>query len=383
MNIPIIILASERSGSNLLRTLIGKHRDICAPVAPHLMTEFYNIRSYYEDMRDPINSIKLLEDMLKVANHRYHDWNLDIDLNKYSSKAKSIVKAFNILYSEKSRQQGKVHYCSKGINSFDFIDPFRAELKNVKFIHLVRDPRDHVASWMRRPINLFTPYDAIIKWKSEQECLVDAIKTRGLDCISIKYEDLISNTQKEMSEILGYIGVEFDPNCFSTDSENKEAARNPYWKNLSKPVMSDNKGKFRKELSEEDLLIIESIAEKEMEYFGYECCTTSDWEPQKYYFDNLENLREIKKKKVSENMNDDVRDLLSKCELSKDIRNKRMNKWLTDNPENGKYVNLTHINNPNIQYTGTLLNRLLLMSYSLLGEPITNAVIRKIKLQYF
>ncbi len=383
MKIPIIILASERSGSNLLRTLIGRHRDICSPVAPHLMAEFYNIRSYYDDLRDPLNSLKLLEDMLELVNHHYHDWNLNFDLNKYSTKAKSIVKAFDVIYSEKSRQQGKVHYCSKGINSFDFIDPFRAELKNVKFIHLVRDPRDHVASWMRRPINLYTPYDAIIKWRSEQKCLIDAIKARGLNCISIKYEDLISNTRKIMNDVLGFIDVEIDSHCFSTDSENKESDRNPYWKNLSKPIMSDNKGKFRKELSDEDILIIESIAKKEMEYFGYECCTTSDWEPQKYYRDKLENMREIRKKKESENMNNSMSDLLSKCKLSKDIRNKRMEEWLADNLAHEKYVNVTHINKSKIQYTGTLLNRIVLMSYSLLGESKTNAVIGKIKSLFF
>ncbi len=130
MHIPITLLVSERSGSNLLRTLFGKHKNICAPVAPHLMSEFYSIRAYYNDLREPGNSFNLLEDMLKIVNHPYHDWNLDLDVKKITGKAQSIIEARDLIYSEKSRQEGKRHYCSKGIDAFNFIDPIRAELKN-------------------------------------------------------------------------------------------------------------------------------------------------------------------------------------------------------------------------------------------------------------
>ena len=44
----IILLVSERSGSNLLRTLIGNHSDISAPIAPHLLHVFYNIKQLYK-----------------------------------------------------------------------------------------------------------------------------------------------------------------------------------------------------------------------------------------------------------------------------------------------------------------------------------------------
>lgn len=49
----IILLASERSGSNLLRTLLGNHSDISAPVAPHLIKMFYPIKHYFSDLHNP------------------------------------------------------------------------------------------------------------------------------------------------------------------------------------------------------------------------------------------------------------------------------------------------------------------------------------------
>lgn len=43
----IILLASERSGSNLFRTLLGNHSNISSPIVPHLITIFYPIKHYY------------------------------------------------------------------------------------------------------------------------------------------------------------------------------------------------------------------------------------------------------------------------------------------------------------------------------------------------
>ncbi|MBU2019900.1 MAG: sulfotransferase [Bacteroidetes bacterium] len=152
-HLPIILLVSERSGSNLLRTMLGNHKEISAPVAPHLLATFYNIRKYYGDLRNSNNSSELISDMLGLANHPYHNWKLSLNFESQQSFPNSIISSFDFLYTQKSLQEGKTHYCSKGIHSFEFIDQLRAELPNVKFVHLVRDPRDHVASWMKKPIN--------------------------------------------------------------------------------------------------------------------------------------------------------------------------------------------------------------------------------------
>jgi len=54
----IILLASERSGSNLLRILLGNHSNILAPIAPHLMNIFYPIKHYYCNLIDRQKNIR-------------------------------------------------------------------------------------------------------------------------------------------------------------------------------------------------------------------------------------------------------------------------------------------------------------------------------------
>jgi hypothetical protein len=47
----VIFLASERSGTNLLRTLLGNHPDIDAPVAPHFLDAFNESVGLYGDLK--------------------------------------------------------------------------------------------------------------------------------------------------------------------------------------------------------------------------------------------------------------------------------------------------------------------------------------------
>lgn len=373
-SIPIILLVSERSGSNLLRTLIGNHSNISAPVAPHLMAEFYDYRYLYGDLKDSNNRNEIIKDMLKVVNHEYHDWALTekcVSLGK--NRANSVVSMFDLLYSAKASQEGKIHYCSKGIHSFKYIDAFRAELKNVKFIHLVRDPRDHVASWMKRPIQLLSSYDAILKWVDEQRIVLDAVRSRGLNCISIRYEDLIEDTSKTMTKVLEYLGVPIDENCFTTHSGNVESKRNPYWQNLSEPILRGNTKKYLKQLSQRDVLIIESIAKNEMKQFGYDLDTEADWKPEQNFKQILLAERRSKLKIVEKNrINEPMTALRSKWAMIDELRNRRLERYVQKYP---RFVRVgPHVKE---QRDSFVKRRLQYLAYGLLGFKITNRIFKQ------
>ena len=82
----IILLASERSGSNLLRTLLGNHSSISSPIAPHLINAFYPIKHYYLNLTYKSNNEILFQDMLQVVNHHYSNFKLKLEYNhKYEN----------------------------------------------------------------------------------------------------------------------------------------------------------------------------------------------------------------------------------------------------------------------------------------------------------
>lgn len=286
MDKPIIILGSERSGTNLLRHLLSNHSKICGPVTPQFLDVFFPIVHLYGDLRDCENIKYLYNDMVALANHQFHDWALKKDFKDFLGRYNptNIVELFNYLYLEKAAQENKSRYVAKDIHAWLQAHKIKNIYPSARFIYIVRDPRDHVNSWMKRPIYLHTPLDAIKKWKKDQKEIMQIYYAEGIEWHLVRYEDLITKTSKTMSGLLQYLGEEKELDCFETQKENaKESKWNDYWKNLGRKIDKNNKGNYRDYLEEEDIELIETYCYSEMQHFGYEAVTRQAWRPTYRY----------------------------------------------------------------------------------------------------
>lgn len=314
----IIILASERSGTNLLRVLLNNHDEICGPVAPHFFNTFsYNLPKY-GDLKIDTNSKLLLNHMLKLANHRLHDWNLDITEDEIitQNEINSFENAFDVLHTLQAKNMGKKHYVSKGNDLFNYTSNID-KLDNVKYIYLYRDPRDHVASWMRTPIFMFTPFDIINKWIHEQNKILKFAESNPVHFIS--YENLVSNTEKEINKIFDFLDIAIDEKCYTTNKENKESKRSELWKNLSKPIIKDNFKKYLDILSKRDVKIIESKAKKIMQVLKYDFDSDANWKPYKGFGYELMLKRKFTKRKSMNLRKNKMTNLQDKFDLIKSL----------------------------------------------------------------
>lgn len=323
-------MASERSGTNLLRVLLGNHREISAPVAPHFFNTFYKTINRYGDLQKPENSELLLSHFIQSANHAYTDWKLNTTtkelLHKYS--VDSFEKAFDALYSEHAYNEGKLHYVVKDNDMFNFVDLTQKlnDYGNVHYIHLYRDPRDHAVSWLRTPLFLHTAYDIALKWDKEQSA-INQIKEQQ-EVFNISYESLIANSEKVMTDLQSFLGLELDKNCFSTPRFNEESLRNEFWKNLSRPIIKTNLKKYVGILKGRDLKILESICKENMQRLNYNLDTRGNW---KDYFGFYKKYILPKQRRHSrilnkEFFNEKMKDLRSKIDLLNGFENEIENK---------------------------------------------------------
>lgn len=329
-NPPVFIMSSERSGSNLLRTLLSNHADISAPTAPHFLLFLHRLIPYYGPLSVRANAHNLFDDMLSIVNHANYQWNLKLDFEQVYSEfcPDSFMDFFDLFYQMEARRKGKSQFVCKENNLFDFAFPILDYYEKARFVYLYRDPRDYVASYLKAPLGLSTPFDAARRWKREQEKCAVLINAFCLEVYPVSYEDLVSDPSETMADILSFIGVSIDKACFEiVAGENESLAWNEYWQNLNRPVIKSNIKKYLQAFNTKTINLIESIVRDEMLMLGYSLDTSADWECTRSFKIRNFLVRRISRFWSESQATKTIEVMTSRKRLITSIKRKRKEEW--------------------------------------------------------
>jgi len=161
MNIAFIT-GCGHTGSTLLARIIGSHSQIFLPLRETNIFLAYNALIY--------NSL------------------LEVEMSN-ATKEKS----------------NAVYFIEKTPRHIWHVDYMRRVVKNSKFILTTRDGYDVIASLYKRNHNIS---ESITRFKDDS---LLTIRQMGLnDSILVKYEDVISNTDREVSRICDFLGLKYE-----------------------------------------------------------------------------------------------------------------------------------------------------------------------------
>ena len=93
--------------------------------------------------------------------------------------------------------------------------------------------------------------------------------------------------------------------------------------------MVRNSNKFMEELSEEDILIIETIAKDEMKEYGYSPISSQNWKLTRENINFINRQKQIRKEQAKNNINEHMQSVISRQELIKKITARRQIKYLS------------------------------------------------------
>lgn len=272
---PIFIIGSERSGTNIFRTLLSNHSNLGGPTSPQLLNSLLPYERYYGDVNESKNNRLLKDHLHEIVNHRFSDWNIEFEEIEKLNES-SLISFIDRLYNIKAREIGASRYVAKEVNTHNYFYRIKKELPSAKFLYIVRDPREQVASCKRTPLQFQHPYDAIIHWNKVQNACIDLLFGNPDSVYLIKYEELIENVEKVMTNVLTFLNEDIESNCFENTNSNTNTEWNSLWENLSRPV-SNNTNKHKKYLSEAEVNMIETISESTMIELNYLPYSQRDW----------------------------------------------------------------------------------------------------------
>jgi hypothetical protein len=257
--------------------MLNQVPEIAAPHPPHILQIFFPLLPKYGDLNTPANFSLLASDLCDFVKANPVSWEMD-DVHEPSllisrCSQPSLIDLFSAVYELYAERHGATIWCCKSMVNQYFIPQIESKGLRPIYIHLVRDGRDVAASFKKAIVGEKHIYHLAKQWKQDQETAERYCKEYAPDrYILVSYEDLIHDAEATMKILLDRLHLHFNRDVldfYKTDEARHTAEAGKMWNNVARPVMTKNSNKFLTQLTEDEILIFESIAGDTLEHYGY------------------------------------------------------------------------------------------------------------------
>ena len=274
---PVLIIGTQRSGSNLLRIMLNQLNEIEAPHPPHILVNFTPLLPVYGNLQDDLKFKFLIEDVCRYVEANPVKW-IHMNFNREEifnrCERNSLIQIFKVIYEIKAELKGANYWCCKSMANLYFISSIENENLEPYYIHLVRDGRDVAASFKRAIVGEKHIYFLALQWKKEQALASGVVKKFGPHRASALYYELfIDDPEKSLTPILQNLGLKWNNeilNYFVSEEAKNTANAGEMWKNVAHPVDNTNKKHYSEKLTGKEIEIFEKVAGKKLVEFSYE-----------------------------------------------------------------------------------------------------------------
>jgi len=148
---PVFIVGSPRSGTSLLRNILNRHPALAVCGETHFHHYVYKRRKAFGDLRNPQNRQHLVAEFLALWRIQRLGMDLQALSGRLSRDATSYRAFFRSVLEHYAESQGKKRWGEKTPQHVLFTETLCEWYPGAVILHVVRDPRDVVASLQRMP----------------------------------------------------------------------------------------------------------------------------------------------------------------------------------------------------------------------------------------
>ena len=289
----LFLTGHRRSGTTLLGTLLDELNDLC--VYPGDISILYSYYPHYNNNKHSFAfKIKKLEKILKKTlkereKSTNKNMNFNIFVKSFIAKVNykninNIEKLLKLLISEYSNFYRKIskknvkYFLFKETSCTHLIPKLKKYFKEIKIIHILRDPRAVYCS-LKSGINTYYKKNLedktdlltsmIIRMNLDLEFKVLNEKSLGKkEYKVIRYEELTSSPQKVLKEILNFIPLKYDKQVLIPTVLGCQSFGNSYIKKIGK-ISKNSNFSWKKKITIEELNIIEFFFKNFLIKFRY------------------------------------------------------------------------------------------------------------------
>ena len=267
MDAPIFIVGSPRSGTSLMRNILNRHPRIGICGETHFHHYVYKRRRSFGDLSDLKNRRRLIEEYLALKRLRFitDPAGLTETLLREGTSYQALFTSFVKYHSVAGSKQ---RWGEKTPQHAFFAETLCEWYPAGTILHMIRDPRDVVASLQWMPWAPDTVVPNAHRWLS---CNLGAHRCSGApQYFPVHYEALAARPEQEVARICERLGEEYFPGLLDPLGHQVFPPPVPWTQSAAKPITTERLGSWRQELSAKQVALIEWIVGRHMETFGYE-----------------------------------------------------------------------------------------------------------------
>lgn len=273
---PVFLLSTERSGSNLARSILNTHSEI---TAPHPFEPTYPWRKTKPpgEMSQKDRG-RLVRDILVNKHYSFQPLVDAVDVKRVHQRLEALdpetfLDVQQALYEEYANVVDASLWVSKDPGEWEYIEQAFDHYSDLKIIYLIRDPRDVALSFKTSNVGRYHPYFSARRWGEEQSQALDILDQYPDAIHRIRYEELLQNPESVARGMCEFLSIEYEPKMlyyYDTEDAQKASQSSEAFENLSVPIKSDNYDKYKDRLPREEIRITEKLTANELVAHGYD-----------------------------------------------------------------------------------------------------------------
>jgi len=260
------IVGCGRSGSSLLRSILDAHSNISLP---HETNFFTRISCGSFDVDDTT-----LEQKLQIIMDKWWIGDMstsaDAIAEQLGGREPSWRNLFVSFLASLPNDSNVNTFGEKTIRHIDFVQQFLEQFPNCRVIQVIRDPRASYASFRKVQVGSNQVSRFVKDWMNAAEA--DLALAGNERYLRVKFEDLVAGPEKVSASICEFLGIEYDPEMMKFH-ERGTAGFSPeqvHHQNTRKPVFQTSVAKWKGELSNTQIGLLESYLAEHMKRLEYE-----------------------------------------------------------------------------------------------------------------
>ena len=271
------VVGRGRSGTTLLAHMLGGHPAIA--VAPEGFFVANLEAKYGASAWDEPRITDFCRDLLRER--RMASWHLPLPALRARLRAlgvdasyRQVCEAVYLSYAQDRLGKRTVRALGDKNPHYALLIPrLRRRFPRARFIHVVRDPRDNVASYKQVPFDLRETHALAQRWRLYNELILSAARAAPGHFARVRYEDLVREPQSTMLQLCAFLGVSYDPavlHLAERQTPGFYGLGQAWHARLQGPLDSARVGVFTQHLRPEEVAAVEHICAPLLQRLGYD-----------------------------------------------------------------------------------------------------------------